>query len=252
MTRFGWAIALIWFACGTPFAWAQAQPGKSLEEQLLDDRNAHSLDPDADRDLSKPAAQGVPAPAKRGPAKPMPLDEQARELRQKLSRELGPAAVAEDENPLLQVARQMQQAESLLANPQTGAQARQVQEQIVANLDRLLKSCENSSSSPSGQCTPKPGGEKKPGQPGKKPAAPGTQPNPRPKNSDAHAKEEPPGQRQDAADVRKFQEFLATLPKGEREQVQASSIEEFLPKYKSLIEAYFRDLAEEQSGGPQE
>jgi hypothetical protein len=56
--------------------------------------------------------------------------------------------------------------------------------------------------------------------------------------------------RPDAADVRMVQEFIARLPQREREQIQASSIEEFLPKYKSLIEAYFRDLAEEQDGRP--
>jgi hypothetical protein len=159
--------------------------------------------------------------------------------------------VAEDENPLLQVARQMQQAESLLANPQPGAQTKQVQEQIVANLDRLLESCKNSSSSPGGQCVPKPGGEKKPGPPGKKPGSPGKQPNPTPKNSGSRGKDELARQ-QDTADVRKFQEFIARLPQREREQIQASSIEEFLPKYKPLIEAYFRDLVEEQSDRHQE
>ena len=145
----------------------------------------------------------------------------------------------------------MQQAESLLAKPNPGAQTKQVQEQIVADLDRLLKSCQNSSSSPGGQCTPKPGGEKKPGQAGKKPGSQGAQPNPKPQNSGTRAKDEPAG-RQAAADVRQFKEFLATLPQREREPIQASSIEEFLPKYKSLIEAYYRDLAEEQNGKPQE
>jgi hypothetical protein len=235
-----------------PFFLAQAQPGKSLEEQLLDDRSAHSLDPDADRDLSKPAGQGVSGPAKpdstkRGPVEQVPLDQQVKELRQKLSRELGPAGVAEDENPLLQVARQMQQAESLLANPQPGAQTKQVQEQIVANLDRLLKSCENSSCSPGAPCTPKPGDKTKPGPPGK----PGTKPNPNGAKSGSRPKEEP-AQPKDEAAVRKFQEFIARLPPSERVQVQALSIEEFLPKYKPLIEAYFRDLAEEQSSGQQE
>ena len=38
------------------------------------------------------------------------------------------------------------------------------------------------------------------------------------------------------------------LPQRDRDPLQASSIEEFLPKYRSLIEAYFRDLAEEQTG----
>ena len=189
---------------------------------------------------------------KREPARQVPLDQQVKELRQKLSRELGPAGVAEDENPLLQVARQMQQAQSLLANPQPGAQTKQVQEQIVANLDRLLESCRNSSSSPGGQCTPKPGGEKKPGKQGNKPGSPGPQPNPKPTNSGARAKNEPAAGRQDAADVRPFKEFLPLLPQRQRDQIQASSIEEFLPKYKSLIEAYFRDLMEEQNSKPQE
>ncbi len=177
-----------------------------------------------------PAGQGVPGPAKpdatkREPAKPVPLEQQVKELRQKLSRELGPAGIAEDENPLLQVARQMQQAESLLASPQPGAQTKQVQEQIVADLDRLLKSCQNSSSSPGGQSKPKPGSEKKAGQPGK----PGTRPNPKARQSGAPAKDEP-ARRQNAADARKYQEFIAALPQREREQIQASSIEEFLPQ----------------------
>jgi hypothetical protein len=201
-----------------------------------------------------PAGQGVPGPAKpdstkREPARQVPLDQQVKELRRKLSRELGPAGVAEDENPLLQIARQMQRAESLLTKPQPGAPAKQVQEQIVADLERLLKSCQNSSSSPGGQCTPKPGGEKKSGQPGNKSGATGAQRNPKPKNSGARTKDDLAG-RPDAADVRMVQEFIARLPQREREQIQASSIEEFLPKYKSLIEAYFRDLAEEQDGRP--
>jgi hypothetical protein len=211
-------ICLLWFGFGSIFASAQAQPDS----------------------------------AKREPARQVPLDQQVKELRQKLSRELGPAGVAEDENPLLQVARQMQQAQSLSANPQPGAQTKQVQEQIVANLDRLLESCKNSSSSPGGQCTPKPGGEKKPGKQGNKPGSPGPQPNPKPTNSGAPAKNEPAAGRQDAADVRAFKEFLPLLPQRERDEIQASSIEEFLPKYKSLIEAYFRDLMEEQNSKRQE
>jgi hypothetical protein len=162
-----------------------------------------------------------------------------------------PGGAAEDENPLLQTARQMQQAESLLAKPQAGPQTKQVQEQIVASLDRLLESCKNASCNPGGQGTPKPGGQKKPGAPGKTSGSPGKQPNPKPRQSGPRDKSEP-APRQEAADVRKFQEFVARLPQREREQIQASSIEEFLPKYKPLIEAYFRELAEEQSGGPQE
>jgi hypothetical protein len=252
---FGLLLVFAWFLGLAVFpAWAQTQPGKSLEEQLLDDRNAHPLDPDADWDLSKPAGRSVPGPAKPdstkgGPAKPVPLDQQVKELQQKLARELGPAGVAEDENPLLQIARQMQRAESLLANSQPGLPTKQVQEQIVANLDKLLQSCNNSSCNPGGPSKPKPGGDKKPGL-GKKPG-PQAKPNPKPQTSDPQAAGEP-APRRDSPDVSTFKAFVPTLPQRDRNEIQESSIEEFLPKYRALIEAYYRDLAEELGSKPQE
>jgi hypothetical protein len=211
-------VCLLCFTFGTTFAWAQAEPDS----------------------------------AKREPARPVPLDQQVKDLRQKLSRELGPAAISENENPLLQAIGQMQQAESLLANPQAGAATKKVQDQIVATLDRLLASCQNSSPSPGGQCKPKPGGKEKPGKPGSKPGTPGAKPNPNPKNSGAPAKSQPAAGRHDAADVRMLKDFIAKLPQHDRVQVEGSSIEEFLPKYQALIEAYFRDLTEQQTGRPSE
>ena len=167
------------------------------------------------------------------------------------ARAQAPAGAAEDENPLLRIARQMQQAESLLAKPNPGAQTKQVQEQIVADLDRLLKSCQNSSSSPGGQCTPKPGGEKKPGQAGKKPGSQGAQPNPKPQNSGTRAKDEPAG-RQAAARRPPVQGVPRDAAATQAPADPGVVDREFLPKYKSLIEAYYRDLAEEQNGKPQE
>jgi hypothetical protein len=157
------------------------------------------------------------------------------------------AAKRVEENPLLQVARQMQQAESLLAKPQPGNATKKVQDEIVANLDRLLESCQNASPSPGGQCQQKPGDKKKPGKPGEKSGSPGVKPNPNPKNSGAPSPKDPAAAQREAARLRQYHDFIAKLPQREREQVQGSSIEEFLPKYQALIEAYFRDLAGEQT-----
>jgi type II secretory pathway pseudopilin PulG len=157
------------------------------------------------------------------------------------------AAKRSEENPLLQVARQMQQAESLLAKPQPGDATKKVQDEIVANLDRLLESCQNCSPSPGGQCQPKPGDKKKPGKPGEKSGSPGAKPNPNPKNSGTPSPKDAAAARREAARLRQYRDFVAKLPQRDREQVQGSSIEEFLPKYQALIEAYFRDLEGEQT-----
>ena len=231
-------------------AGVEAQQPRSLDDQLLEDLGADPLD-EFDRELFRPDDKQGRAGAPSGKA--------AGDLPGRLRRELGAAADAEDENPLLEVARQMREAEGLIAQNDSGSTTRNLQQQIVADLEELIRQARKRC----GQC--KPGG--KPGsKPGNKqgqkvksdaPAGP-----PRPKSGSGGGKQPGPtvAGKHDTpdpspspvrrVDVGQMQEVIKALwgqlPQRERERMTQSPPEEFLPKYELMIEEYYRRLSEEK------
>lgn len=222
--------------CRRP-ARAQAQEDRSVDDELFDDLG-DPLD-EYDPQLHGPGD-------KKGEAGDSPEDE----LRRRLQRELGEAAVPEDDNPLLEVARTMRQVEGLIGRNDSGPSTQNLQEQIVADLDRLLdearrraKQCKPGSSQSQQAASRRPIG-----QPQAKPGAGGKRPSDRPATTSA---QRPTGsgrtRRPDMTQMRKVMEELwGELPPRQREQMLQLPVEEFLPKYELLIEEYFRRLAEQK------
>lgn len=218
---------------------AGSGPSRSLEQQLMEDLDTNPIDADLQREMkAKPEAKR-PVP---------PEGEKAREeLKRRLSRELGDAAVSEDENPMLDIAQKMQQVQGLVGKAETGQPTQQLQAGILTRLDELLKAarsqkqqCKGGQSSSKGaaprqasaQSQPKPDSKGKPNEPKTTKAQPGGKPG---------------VYRPDMAEMNDvLKRVWGELPEREREQMLELPVEEFLPKYELLIESYFKRLAEEQ------
>ncbi|MCH5372574.1 MAG: hypothetical protein JJ992_01255 [Planctomycetes bacterium] len=148
---------------------------------------------------------------------------------------------------LAAIGRQMQTAGELIGQRITSDRTQRVQEQIVADLDRLIEQLK--SQCKKGQCQggdgmpkpkPKPGSEGKGGK-GENQGA----------NQPARDSTGRLGTAQaDSAELARMKQMLKQvwghLPAKVRDQMQSGTIEEFLPKYQTLIEAYYSRLAEEK------
>lgn len=218
----------------------EAQQSRSLDEQLLEDLGGDPLD-ELDRELFGPSdKQGKAAD---------PTGKRPGDLSGRLRQELGPAADAEENNPLLQLARRMREVEGLIAKNDSGRTTTHLQRQIVADLDELIEQARKRCS----QCKPgdKPPGQASSRQPVNQPASkPGSGGNTAGQNpaTDSNAK---PGQataRQ--PDAQRAMDFIkqlwGQLPQRDRERMTQSPPEEFLPKYELMIEDYYRRLSEEK------
>jgi len=214
---------------------AVAQPPSPLDEELLEDLENDPLDP-VDRAASQPGETG---------------DGVDEELRQRLRRELGAAADAEDDDPLLEIARLMREAEGRLKQRDVGPVTRDMQRQIVDDLDKLIEEARkkagqcrsgSSASQPIAGRAPQTQPDAPAGQPaGAQSNNPAADSSPRPREAEG-------GPRQvDIEQVRAIiKELWGELPAQQREQMIESPPEEFLPEYELLIEEYFRRLAEEK------
>lgn len=240
-------LTILLLIAGWPFAaeWpmsARAEPEaeKSLDEQLLEKLDADPLD-ELDRELFAPAA--------RKPRADGPRDKKdGEELDRKLLRELGAAGTSEDEDPLLEIARQMRLSQERIDRSDSGAHTQQLQVGIVDELAKLIKQARRTC----GQCKPSqgqpqktaPGGQVK--QPGKKPSGGGKKPGTKtPRDSNAK-----PGQAEARRpDMDRMEAMMKSLwgelPERARQQMLQLPMEEFLPKYELMIEEYFKRLSEE-------
>lgn len=157
-------------------------------------------------------------------------------------------------SPLVNISEQMQQASNLIAAQNTSGETRQVQNAIVSELDKLIdelnkqcKKCNGGKKSKPGEqqtqnSTPKPGS-------GKPAASQGTTASPTESQvSEGGGGEAQPSPATDAEVVKKL---WGQLPERLRQQLMQSSADEFLPKYRDDLEAYFRRLSQERSTQPQ-
>ncbi len=153
------------------------------------------------------------------------------------------------ESPLSRISTQMAQARSLIAEKDITGETREVQEEIVSQLDELIdklnKQCQNCSG---GQCN-KPSSQQTqkstPKLGGKPSASAGSQASPQQSQvSSGGGGEAQPGEVTDRDVVKKL---WGQLPERLRQQLLQSTADEFLPKYREELELYFRRLAEEQS-----
>jgi len=212
-----------------------AQPPRSLDDELLDDLGADPID-DYDRTLLGEGRKQPPTD---------PPGETAEELRERLRRELGSAAVSEDENRMLEVARQMRQVERLMAGNDSGPDTRRLQRQIVGDLEQMIEEFRRRAEQ-SGSAA---GAEQKlaarpaPGQPGQ--GGTGQNPSERPPGGGARPDDNGPPNPADPEMVREvITRLWGELPQHEAEQMMQMLSDEYLPKYRREIEAYFRRLSE--------
>lgn len=221
-----------------------AQPPSPLDEKLLEGLGSDPLDP-VDRKLPEP---GVPRGRDDGDA----AGAEDEDWQERLRRELGAAAEKESDNPLLEIARKMRDAQRRLDRHDAGATTQIVQKQIVDDLEKLIdqarkaaKQCAGGQSRPQAVAARQPvgqppaGGQPQGGQPSDRPAAESAQ---RPRTTNDRPR------RVDVEQVQAIiKELWGELPQREREQMLESPPEEFLPKYELLIEEYFRRLSEEKT-----
>jgi len=254
-------LAAMSLSCTAGMAQKPADPGRSLDEELLKDLNADPLD-DFDRQLfegqkgragdpaAKPAAERA-KPGDKPPAedRPAPGTKPDEDFQQRLRKELGAAAISEEQEPLLEIARSMHEAQGRISQSDGGRKTQELQAKIIADLDRLLEQARKSATQ-SGAPQPsqsmasrQPVGQPKPGAGGSKSSdkpATGAEQKPR-ENAEARK-----------ADVQAMRDGLlkqiwGELPPQVREQMkQWSDFDEFLPKYEIMIEDYFRSLTEEK------
>jgi hypothetical protein len=227
---------------------ADKEPAPSLDDQLLESLGIDSPD-ELDQELFAPD-KGKREGRDTSGEQPGTAGGDPDGWKRELLRELGEAGVSEEENPLLDVARQMRQAEGLISENESGDPTQAVQRQIVARLDELIKKARSCCKpcSPS-QCSPKVAARQKVRQPksksgkgrGKPTQKRATNPNTLPGKADATALTKD-----------QMRELIKSvwgeLPATEREQMLERAGDAFLPKYQLLIELYFRRLIEEGGG----
>jgi len=208
---------------------------------------------------AKPSKPGGPTPPDLLPdsAEPRkPAASPAAPLPQDYSR------VSEAENPLVDIARRMREAERLLAQAQSGQKTQELQDGIVKDLDELLKrvaaQCQGAQACQV-QCSSPQVAQRRPGNaPVQGPAQPTDE---LPKQR-SEKKLDPVSQTSErptlGRDAKVSPEQRKTLVRGawgslpERHRQQMMQLlppEEFLPKYESMIEEYYRRLGEENGHG---
>lgn len=172
----------------------------------------------------------------------------------------------EKEDPLKRIRENMGESSRLIDRQADAGETRDVQQQIITDLDELIKKmekqcncsgnsqCDNPSSSrqQSKRSQPKQAQGQKP-----KPSQQAGKKSGQPKQSQSTSAAQQSTARLDsasgeAAPGRSPEELMKEawghLPQRLREQMLQSSSDEFLPQYREEIENYFRRLAEEESG----
>jgi hypothetical protein len=157
--------------------------------------------------------------------------------------------------PFVRVRQNMQNAQSVLAQPGSGNQsgtiklASRVQHGVVSDLDQLIASLSKQCQCQGGQCDkpPQPNANSQP-KPGSKPGA-ATAKSQAPARDSTDRLNSTAAQPVDKGNVDEaVKKLWGNLPERSREQMLQSFSDEFLPQYQFEIEQYYRRLSEEQGG----
>ncbi len=161
----------------------------------------------------------------------------------RLVEELGGAAIAEELQPVLDIARNMHRAQQRMAQFDSGVQTQQFQLQALSDLERLIAQAAQQS----GRSAAKPAAQPSADQAAQpRPAEGRAQPGAKPATGSAQAKKAAtePGP---ATVQQLLQQSWGELPPRQREQMlQQWGAERFVPKYRALLEAYYQRLAQEK------
>jgi len=233
----GLLCALAWL--NLPTTRAAAADGAQPAEPGAADAGLDSLDSALLKDLEVPARPQTPAakPLLPPPDLDPPLPDQVG---------AGEDAGQPSADPLVAIGQRMRLAEQLISRQEISQKTQRVQEQVIADLDRLIeelkKQCQGGQSSPKG--APKPGA--KGGGKGRTGSGDNAAANQPAKESVERPDSKTPGSEQLARLEQMLKQVWGHLPPKIRDQMQSGGIEEFLPKYERLIEEYYSRLAEEE------
>ncbi|HBP23665.1 MAG TPA: hypothetical protein DEA08_38545 [Planctomycetes bacterium] len=143
--------------------------------------------------------------------------------------------------PLLELAKRMETIERLIRRTRTGKGTQKRQEQVVAQIDKLIELMREKEKKGGGSCD-KPGQKKKPGQ-CDKPGTPKGPPKQGAKKSTLPGGDGKEGELHEASRAAD-QDGWASMKKKEREKVEQFLKQRFPTRYRELIEKYFRGVAE--------
>ncbi|MCC6126168.1 MAG: hypothetical protein IT426_14495 [Pirellulales bacterium] len=220
----------------TPALFAQSPP--TPNDELLKQLNEKSTD-DVDRELFGDKTKDRKADDGAGQG--------GEKLQEQLRRELGAAAAKEEDHPVLDIARRMMDVQSRIADADGGENVQNEHKKILDELDKLIEQAKKSCKG-SGSCSnPGQSSSRTPGNPGAKKS--GSKPGNKPGNKPAQqSSRRPPDMRTvkpDPAEMRNLiKDLWGELPPNVREQMLQNPTEQFVPQYESMIEEYFRKLAE--------
>lgn len=215
----------------------------SLDDALFGDLGSGGIDKDVERELF---GEGPKAPEKSPSSEGDPLTKRRIDAwNDLLEQELSQAVVDEAQNPLLGIARSMRLAEGLIDERESGQKTQEIQAEIIADIDTLLKRAKKKCQSCSSQCQSV-AQRKPPEQPKPSPPKEGS-PKPKPATTSNAKPGKAEGEMPDMAEMMAvIKQVWGELPEKERQEMLESSVEEFLPKYADMIERYFKRLAEDR------
>jgi hypothetical protein len=236
---------------GLAIAAALVIPGRSVQGQEstgpsleAPSREAPSLDTQLLDDLDKELFEGLPplppTRPKAGDAQPAgnspTVDPPAATSEAETTLEFAPTL------PLARIGQQMLEVQSRIAGRDTSAQTQKAQQAIAAELAALIEQARQ-------QCAACKQGGSGSGQG----ALAGTsgQPVPAPPRDSTDRIEQGTKEAVETAEVHDLlRRFWGHLPDKLRDEMQSSLSEQFLPKYETIIEDYYRRLAEDPRGRP--
>ena len=231
-------LAIVVHGAGIGFADDKAKDATSdSDKQLLEDLQTDLLEgieldlkPDDDKSGNKPSQPELPK------------DDDA----------TGPrTGSSADEHPLTPIGRKMLEVEDRLGRRDSSAATQAMQEQIVAELQKLIKNARRRRGSGSahggsaGKTTPRAGLGKKPGGKSGSAARAGAIVESTERLGRAAAKKVDPKDVQQRVEA-----SWGVLPEQVREQMRHDAGEDFLGEYELMIENYFKRLAESESNRP--
>jgi hypothetical protein len=229
---------------------AEPKPSRSLDEDLLKDLGRNPVD-EIDRDLLRdgvpPARDGSPQEKANTAMPPAGRDP----FEDRLKRELGPAAVSGDENPLVSIARRMHEVENRIGQNDAGPSTQSMQQGIVTDLERLIQQARQAGQQQQAeQTSPSQASSRTPAAPPPSPPqATGQKPTDKP--ATASTQRQGTGNDKQSALTNMLEavdkKVWGSLPPRQREQLLQLRGEEFLPQYQPLIEEYYRRLSEGDS-----
>jgi hypothetical protein len=195
---------------------------------------------DDDKDVADPT-QKVPRPRPGAAPAEQPKPAGA-DLDRDLLKQLEPKREKEDgDPPLLRIGRNMRRIEDRLAQRDDSNETIDLQKQVLADLDELLKQCQNSGGSRSASRQQQKQQAKAAAQPNQQQPKPGS--SARPSNQPAQAAGRGQPQREQLGKSDEQKDVWGHLSAMLRQEMSQYAKEHFLEKYRDLLEQYYATIA---------